>query len=133
MDILAFLNFREPILVPIYLALLALAFSTPLYAILRTKGYIRKHSPMFFFLAPIAEELVLRLIVLQYLLLSFEPLTAILISTLIYVIYADFVYGPPFMADALVNGVLFGFVFLQFGIVPVVIASFLTRPIRAIW
>ncbi|HIK00276.1 TPA: CPBP family intramembrane metalloprotease, partial [archaeon] len=83
--------------------------------------------------SPLVEEIVLRLMLLTYLLTIFEPLTAIIISTTIYMIYADLVYGPPFIAEALVTGILFGFAFLEVGIIPVLIAHFLYRPIRIIW
>lgn len=127
------INMRDPVTAIVYLALLALAIGVPFFVVLSVVGYTRRHSTTFFLLAPLAEEFVLRIFVFGYLLAIFQPFEAILISSAIYAIYSDVVYGPPFVSEALVTGILFGFAFLEIGLIPVVIAHLLYRAVFIVW
>ena len=134
LNLLNSINMRDPVTATVYLTLLALAIGAPFFVILVVaKGYTRRHSTKFFLLAPLAEEFILRIIIFGYLLTIFQPLEAILISAAIYAIYSDIVYGPPFVSEALVTGILFGFAFLEIGLIPVAIAHFFYRLVFVVW
>ena len=129
-----FLNTRDPIAIIFILALFALGIALPFRNILRWVGFYRPPLPrMVHVFAAIPETIVFRWLLLTYLIMSFEPLTAIIIAAVIYATFMNFVYGTEGIAEGLVTGIIFGLAFLQFGIAIVIFAHIVYRAIVAAW
>jgi membrane protease YdiL (CAAX protease family) len=130
------LGTRDPVTIILVLAFLAIAIATPFSIILSIGGYSRHTRELFpalFLIAPVFEELVFRWYLLAMPLAGFEPITAIAISTALYTVYMNIAYGTPAMAEGIVTGIIFGFAFLQFGIVPVILAHIIYRAVLYVW
>lgn len=128
MEIWTFFNGMEWWMTSLFLALFGLGLSIPLRVTMVSFARFRLLKPVFFFVInPVLEEIILRLVVLTYLLWYFDPVTAILITTVLYMIYGFAFYGTGFIPDALVLGLIFSFAFLEFGFIVVLLAHILYR------
>ena len=121
--------------ISIVLALMALGFVVPLRSAIFTWGttYRQMRARYWMLINPILEELIFRLCLLTILFTMFEPLSAILILTALYMVYSGCVYGPVFAADGLVLGIFFSLAFVEFGFVIVLVAHIFYKMVQAIW
>lgn len=133
MDLWTFFSGMELWKVSVLLALIALGFAVPLRVILFRGGFMRLVSSKGYLIAGAIEEFVFRLGVLSIMMLMFGPLAGIIITTLAYMIYSGFIYGPIFSADAFVIGIFFSFAFLHFGFATVLLAHLFYRIIALAW
>ena len=121
-------------MVSLALALLALGFAAPFRAVLHLTTYAKRVKAAFAFLInPVIEEVVFRLGVLTVCMLFFDPLVAVLVMTMVYMVYSGLVYGPPYAADALVLGIFFSLAFFEFGFLIVLVAHLFYSMITAAW
>ena len=110
-------------MISLALAFLALGFALPFRAVLHLTAYAKRVRAVFaLFLNPVIEEVVFRLGGLTVCMLFFEPLVAVLVMTMFYMVYSGLIYGPPQAADAFVLGVFFSLAFFEFGFVVVLLA-----------
>lgn len=133
MSIWMFFRGMEWWMISIVLALFGLGFSIPLRSTLVFSATIRPMKPVYYFvIGPVAEEIILRLVILTYLLMYFEPMTAILITTVIYMLYGFVLYGTYSIGDTFIIGLLFSFAFLEFGLIVVLLAHLIYRVVDII-
>jgi len=133
-DIWQFLGHMEWWRAALYLGVFAIGIAMPLRAVLFATGVTRRFRFFSFLLiTPFAEELVFRAGLVTVMLLYFEPVVAIILSTAIYMIYTALIYGPPCAADGLVIGLLFGAAFLELGIFIVIAAHIVYRLVIMVW
>lgn len=118
----------------IFLGLFAIGVALPLRAILFHTGGTRvPHAKIYILIAPVVEELAFRVAALTVLAMLFGPLVGIVLMTAGYMIYTGLFYGPPYAADGLVLGLLFGFAVFELGIVPVILAHMFYRFVLTAW
>lgn len=132
MDIFLFLRNFELWQIPIMLALIGLGFAKPFQLGIRIFRAPTTNR-LTYLAGGFLDEIIFRVLFLSYALTLFEPLIAILAVTLIYMLYAGFLYGPSFTADALVIGFLFGFAILELGPIIVIAAGLIYRIINVVW
>ena len=123
--------------IPIVLALLAIAFSLPLRMwIFNGANYYSSFKGKFrgfVFYSTIMEELALRLIMLPILIGMFGVLGGISALTVAYMSYYAIMYGPIYVADALVIGALFSYAYIDFGLPAVIAAHLFYKMLNAVF
>lgn len=134
MDFWYLFNGMEWWKISLFLALIALGIAIPLRVVLSITGFSRRMKAGYYvFINPVVEEVIFRLGLLGLTVILFGPLMGILATTLLYMIYMGFVYGPPHVADALILGVFFSFAFFEFGFIIIVLAHIFYRFIVLVW
>lgn len=121
--------------ISIVLALMALGFVIPFRAAIFSwgMGYRQMRARYWMLINPVVEEVIFRLCLLTILFTMFEPLSAIVILTSLYMVYSGIIYGPAFAADGLVLGLFFSLAFIEFGFVIVLVAHIFYKMVQSIW
>ncbi|MFH1424052.1 MAG: CPBP family glutamic-type intramembrane protease [archaeon] len=127
MDIAAFWTYFRALepwyMTPLYLGLFTLAVTIPFRLMFIHTGYTRclkfRHWAL---LTPIVEELVFRFLLLSLGIMFFGFVGGFVFMLIAYTTYTAFLYGPPYMGDAVVIGLVFGLAVFELGIVTVILA-----------
>jgi len=124
----------EPWMVPVALALTAVGVIIPFRALLAITGFSRRVRLRYFVIInPIVEEIIFRLFILGFAIITFGLLEGIVIMTVLYMSYQGVVYGPPHVADAFIIGIFFSLAMFEFGFLPILLAHMLYRLLLCAW